>query len=341
MNKTNEPLEEEVLEEGLVFFKESKGLEKIVNELTKKLDLLTTEEDMEDREILVSTIVKLERLKNKFKKLELEYAASSKKDRLAVKDKYKDLLNNYFSMIKVLRKENTKQVLKKINMFSRTLIAFFAPYKILQLIAPTVGISLNVWNSSFSQLLKRGSLLTLFSMVLGKPHDLINKKINATQGDLTQNSIKALRRKTVEEEKLQKPFNNLVEAIVDTYHEHNKEFAAYLVKKIYKLHIGDKIDITDKFIENALLIKPSLAKDLEKNAFLGRIFLVKSKDAFFTNHTNSSNSSDDSVEANSILINIAQSANSTISTESEGEALERIIKHEINHAVVLLQAMLK
>jgi hypothetical protein len=109
--QTNNSLNEEILEEGIVFFKTSEKLNKVVDKLSKKAFLI--ENETERNEILKIT-ARLNSLAVEFKKVENEYAAG----KVSVKyNEHKELLKKYKDVLLILKKESVKNNLKKINSF--------------------------------------------------------------------------------------------------------------------------------------------------------------------------------------------------------------------------------
>jgi hypothetical protein len=100
----------DLLTEGLVFFKDSKKLYKLAIKLENKYRKIT---DLQTKRILKETIEKIKSAGEQFIKLETRY----RNDKYIVRQEYKELRRQYEEIFSYIKKENIKKVLISVGVF--------------------------------------------------------------------------------------------------------------------------------------------------------------------------------------------------------------------------------
>lgn len=129
INSQNQALQEEVIEEGLKFFKASTRLYKLANKLERKA---------KQNPSVINTAQKINRLANKFEYAEDLYEVGRKEE---AKSYYKELKNNYTDLLKILRKEEVREALKKAGVLSLSIAGMIIPYVALNHFFPSLSFS--------------------------------------------------------------------------------------------------------------------------------------------------------------------------------------------------------
>jgi len=107
-------INEMLLQEGIVFFKDSKRIENTISIFEKKLSKIKVSSDKrKDVELILSG---LKDIYSKFKKLEDEYKTSKNKGK--VKEKYKTLKRDNNLLLKKVNEESIKKTLKVLGLLS-------------------------------------------------------------------------------------------------------------------------------------------------------------------------------------------------------------------------------
>lgn len=106
-------INEVLLQEGLVFFKESKKIERTINTIEKRLKRQKI--SLEEKEKIDLVVKNLKILYNKFSKIE--------KDKN--KEKYEELKNTSKDLLNVVNKEEFKKILKNVGIFFLISMAIF------------------------------------------------------------------------------------------------------------------------------------------------------------------------------------------------------------------------
>lgn len=129
---------EEVLEEGIRFFKTSDKLKKLVDNISSKLERI---EEPEERRKIITLINKIDRLANKFEKIEIEYKVEKimKNPTPMAKQHYAELTTEFANIVKLAKKEDMKTLLKNIGSYSLLFVAMTVPYQILNKINPIIN----------------------------------------------------------------------------------------------------------------------------------------------------------------------------------------------------------
>lgn len=106
----NSGLNEEVLEEGIVFFKNSKKIQRLSNALTKKADKLSAKGNIEAAKELFRFSREANKIANKFKQLEDEFSIfGSKTEKERIKADYEKVTNEFSSLIQIAKDERFKK----------------------------------------------------------------------------------------------------------------------------------------------------------------------------------------------------------------------------------------
>ena len=131
--------EEYLLQEGLKFFKKSKKLYNYVDRVDKKLAKKETKSKISASEIskLKAMSKDLLRLADEYKVVE-DNAAAGKTDKKVAKGKIKQLGQKNARLLALLKKDETKQIFKKIG-FGAIAIGLTAALTQLGMMNPTIG----------------------------------------------------------------------------------------------------------------------------------------------------------------------------------------------------------
>lgn len=129
---------EETLEEGIKYFKTSYKLEKLSKSISNKLERV---EEPEERRKVITLLNKIDRLSKKFEKLETDYKIENitKSGNPTAEKEFNQLTLDFADIIKIAKKEDTKNILKHIGSYSLLFAALTIPYKALELLAPLIN----------------------------------------------------------------------------------------------------------------------------------------------------------------------------------------------------------
>lgn len=127
-------VKEEVITEGIKYFKTSARLYKLALKLEKRA---------KKNPQMLETAKKVNALANKFEYVEDLYDVGKKAE---AKTQYKDLCNKYTDVIKLLKKTEVKDALKSAGSLSLTMASMCLPYLAMQHFFP--GLSLAAVNSA-------------------------------------------------------------------------------------------------------------------------------------------------------------------------------------------------
>lgn len=123
--------EVETLNEGLKYFKASPRLYKLALKIERK--------SARNKELgLGETVKKINALANKFEYVEDLYDVGKKAEARA---QYKDLCKKYNDVLKLLRKDDIKQSLKKIGGLAFTVASMCVPYLLMSKFFPSLNLS--------------------------------------------------------------------------------------------------------------------------------------------------------------------------------------------------------
>lgn len=115
-------IEEEVIEEGIKYFKTSEKLEKVAQRLNHNSQII---KDEEQKSKVIKAASQLQALSISFKKLEYEYQYGNKNK---AKSDYKELLKKYKDIATMLKKEDMKKALKRTNSLVVTIASMAVSY---------------------------------------------------------------------------------------------------------------------------------------------------------------------------------------------------------------------
>lgn len=113
----------EVLEEGIKYFKNSKRIEKLVDKIGKKINLLTKPEEKRD---VAKVMIALQEIAEEFKMFETE--KMNKKNKYQLMKQYYTLEEKYSDIIKMVNKETVLNAIKKISGAALFSAIFFVGY---------------------------------------------------------------------------------------------------------------------------------------------------------------------------------------------------------------------
>lgn len=114
--------EENTLNEGIKYFKDSKRIRKLSKKIEKKINLLSKQEEMTE---VFKTTIQLNNIADEFELLEKNYKFNT----YGYKMKYKALEQKYLDLIKIINKESVISALKKIGSVGLFSAAIFFVYK--------------------------------------------------------------------------------------------------------------------------------------------------------------------------------------------------------------------
>ncbi len=136
--KKENNIREEVLEEGIRFFKTSRKLYKLVEILLTKLERI---EELEEKRRMVTLINKIDRLAKKFEKIETDYKVEKilKNKNPTAKKRYADLTIEFSELVKMAKREDMKKILKTVGTYSLLLAAMIVPYEVLNKVNPVIN----------------------------------------------------------------------------------------------------------------------------------------------------------------------------------------------------------
>lgn len=192
--------EDEILTEGIKFFKVSNRLNNLNKKLLQRIDMVKTSYQ---KELLTTNAGKIERLANKFKTIEDKYAGKhdTELSKPEVKQKYKEAMREYREILNYMKKEETRAVLKGINMWGFMILTLAIPLKFIAPVSASIGIDLNA-TDWLSTLKRSGIYLALqlptriISGILGKGID--NAIDSTTEKDSFESNIhNALKNKDI------------------------------------------------------------------------------------------------------------------------------------------------
>jgi cell fate (sporulation/competence/biofilm development) regulator YmcA (YheA/YmcA/DUF963 family) len=192
--------DEEVLLEGIKFFKVSNRLKKLNDKIIQRVDMVKSSYQ---KELLIQNAGKIERLSNRFKNIEDKYAGrqESELSKPEIKQRYKEALREYKEILNYMKKEETRAVLKGINMWGFMILTLAIPLKFIAPVSNIIGINLNA--TDWLSVLKRSGVYLalqlptrIISGLLGKG---IDKAIDSTtdKDSLESNIQNALKNKNI------------------------------------------------------------------------------------------------------------------------------------------------
>lgn len=159
--------EAEVITEGLKFFKTSPRLYKLALKLERRAH---------QNPQMLETAKKVNALANKFEYTEDLFAVGKKQE---AKTEYKELCDKYLDVIKLLKKEEFKDALKKSGALALTVASMCIPYMAMQRFFPTLSLA-SVQGSELTGLkraglyLKRAGAFTLCGIPIKAARGLMN-----------------------------------------------------------------------------------------------------------------------------------------------------------------------
>lgn len=184
-------LQDDLLEEGISFFKNSEKLVKLYNAIKQKSASVT---DEKDKKTLTELLEKIKNLAIKFQGIEEGYKTS--KDKKKVKESYKKLEDDFIDILKLANKEQTKSLLKNIGLYGIMAASLLLPYKIIGILTDKFGVvQSNVTIKELNPFVRLGAFFGSSFLIQGlNPTKLIDKKMNT---DVVEKSYNALKEKNI------------------------------------------------------------------------------------------------------------------------------------------------
>jgi hypothetical protein len=174
--------QEQVIEEGIKYFKISPRLYKLALKLEKKsIKIKDSKEQYQEIDKLVK---KINALANSFEILEDNYYLGDKAQKAVAKNSYKQLIAQYYDIIKMMKKSEVIDALKQTGGIAFTVAGMALPYIAMNHFFPEL-LSINTINQSPSAMdkaflyCKRAGAFTL----CGLPLKITRAGINALTDD--------------------------------------------------------------------------------------------------------------------------------------------------------------
>lgn len=183
-------LQEDIIEEGIVYFKNSNKIKKLIETIELKTQRV---EEEDKRKIINSLLNKLESLKNKFEVLEKAYYST--KDKKTLKKEYKEVQEEFNDLINLGAKEQIKSLLKNLGIYSILVASMIVPYKFINILTSKFGEVDAGGVKSLNPYARAGVFFgtsTLFNLL--HPNKLIEKKINP---NVVEKSLEAAKGKNI------------------------------------------------------------------------------------------------------------------------------------------------
>jgi len=182
--------EEAIITEGIVFFKSSKKINRLINTIQNRAAKI---EEQDKKQIIMLLIGKLEKLQQKFELLEKEYITTPDKKKL--KREYKAVEKEFTDVLQVANKEQTKAILKNIGVYGIMVASLTLPYKLIDEITKKFGIINNSGIKTLNPFAKAGVFFGVSSgLQLIHPSKLIEKKYNP---NVVEKSLEAMKSKNI------------------------------------------------------------------------------------------------------------------------------------------------
>jgi hypothetical protein len=178
------------LEEGIVFFKNSKKMKKLAGTILQKSQFI---EDDNEKKQIISLVNKINKLADKFESLEQMYKTRRLigKTPQEIKQQYKTLETEYADLVAIAKKEQTKTILKNINAYAIMVASMIIPTILIGKLSKQFG-SINpiTHNKELNPFLRAGVYMTTAGVVrsLSPAHrienvnkDIVNRSSSALQ----------------------------------------------------------------------------------------------------------------------------------------------------------------
>lgn len=126
------------LDEGIVFFKNSKKMKRLANVILQKSQFI---ENDDEKKQIISLVNKINKLSDKFESLEQMYKARRMigKTPQEIKQQYKTLETEYADVVSIAKKEQTKSILKNINAYAIMVASMIIPTMLIGKLAHQFG----------------------------------------------------------------------------------------------------------------------------------------------------------------------------------------------------------
>lgn len=141
----------EVIEEGIKYFKTSPRLYKLALKLEKKSRKFNN--NPQEFKTLNELVMKINALANKLELLEDKYYLGNKTQKLIAKAEYKDVIKEYSSLIKIMKRSETIDALKAVGGLAFTVASMALPYIAMSKFFPDL-ISVNAIGQEASAMQK-------------------------------------------------------------------------------------------------------------------------------------------------------------------------------------------
>jgi vacuolar-type H+-ATPase catalytic subunit A/Vma1 len=190
-------LNEEILTEGIQFFKVSNKLHNLANTISKRVEYM---EDKKARQELIDTINKIEKLSKKFKAIENSYAENKymgNKELLPeIKKKYQEAISQYKDIMVLMGKDSMKKNLKTIHSYAFMLASMVLPFTIFNQLSKAGKIPANIMGATtFKDILKRSGILVALGLPISAARSITAKKLDSTNdGDVADATVKKFKK---------------------------------------------------------------------------------------------------------------------------------------------------
>ena len=183
------------IEEGIVFFKNSKKMKRLANTILQKTQLI---EDENEKKKVITLVNKINRLAEKFGELEQMYKARKTigKSSESIKAQYQEVETEYSNILALAKKEQMKAILKNLSIYGTMLAAMTIPSAIMVELAkkfgkedPTTGLK------QLTPLARAGSYIAMSGVIrAASPTDAIERGYN---NDVVSKSFQAMDSKSI------------------------------------------------------------------------------------------------------------------------------------------------
>lgn len=163
----------DMLVEGITFFKHSNRLKKFANDIYAKLQNISNEKERTEIEKLIT---KINKLADKFEVVEKKY----KSDKKIAKEQYKNLILEYKDMLKIVKKEEVKKILKVIGQYGTLIAAMTLPTLLITQLIKRYGTKNELTGiTELNPFVKAGAYIGSSALIRGlNPTMTIEKNMN-------------------------------------------------------------------------------------------------------------------------------------------------------------------
>lgn len=176
--------ENEVIEEGIKYFKTSIRLEKLAKKIQDK-----TRSDPKAKTKLTPTVNKIYKLAQKFEDVEDLFEFGKKIDKIKAKLEYEELKKRYFDILEILKKDDICAVMKKVGVYATMIASMTVPYLAMSKFFPQLSSIANIEQSTkflekVGLYLKRSGAFILCGLPVTFGRTAINSKISSEENKI-------------------------------------------------------------------------------------------------------------------------------------------------------------